>query len=441
MKDHQLVVNVEGFRAVKKAELILDGITVVAGENGCGKSTLSKLLYYLFKTANEYEEVVIDALRKELRDVSYVIDELLDLMPSSKKDDDQDFGYFGKRRFRINSNMSTDELREYFYKVVSFLEEHFLHVNNKDLDNNEFLINRWRNILLHREYKYKKYFDKTDKEMKDLILNIEETLFDSLSRAETKIKSRPVDVFFNTLLRHFSESSVPSFIEIKEYEYSIISSDSSRISTVHSIVENIYIDTPMIVGLDGVGGYQHWKELNEKLRYPALSNSEYIFDKNFAGIIDGNISIDDDMSRRFVYKRSDGMVFNLLNCATGVKSFAVLQLLYKNGHLNDKTLLIIDEPEVHLHPQWIVEYARLMVLLNKELGVKFFIASHNPDMVSAIKYISEKEQTDANLNFYLAEKEENEFTYTYRHLGTEIDEIFGSFNIALERINQYGVQE
>lgn len=145
------------------------------------------------------------------------------------------------------------------------------------------------------------------------------------------------------------------------------------------------------------------------------------------------------MSRRFVYKRSDGMVFNLLNCATGVKSFAILQLLYKNGHLNEKTLLIIDEPEVHLHPQWIVEYARLMVLLNKELGVKFFIASHNPDMVSAIKYISEKEQTDGNLNYYLAEKEENEFTYTYRHLGTEIDDIFGSFNIAIDRINLYGI--
>ena len=29
----------------------LDGITVVSGVNGCGKSTMSKLLYYIFRNA------------------------------------------------------------------------------------------------------------------------------------------------------------------------------------------------------------------------------------------------------------------------------------------------------------------------------------------------------------------------------------------------------
>jgi len=62
-------------------------------------------------------------------------------------------------------------------------------------------------------------------------------------------------------------------------------------------------------------------------------------------------------------------------------------------------LLIIDEPEAHLHPQWIVEYARILVLLNKKLGVKFMIASHNPDMVSALRYISEKEEILQNVHF------------------------------------------
>ena len=77
-------------------------------------------------------------------------------------------------------------------------------------------------------------------------------------------------------------------------------------------------------------------------------------------------------------------------------------------------------------------------MLNKEIGVNFFIASHNPDMVSAIKYISEKEGTTDGLNFYLAEKEKNKLQYNYRHLRTEIDPIFGSFNIAIDRINMYG---
>ena len=98
----------------------------------------------------------------------------------------------------------------------------------------------------------------------------------------------------------------------------------------------------------------------------------------------------------------------------------------------------MDEPESNLHPQWIIEYARLIVLLNKEIGVKFFIASHNPDMVSALKYISEKERVQDTLNYYLAEKIENKFSYNYRNLGVSIDPIFKSFNIAMDRINQYG---
>lgn len=107
--------------------------------------------------------------------------------------------------------------------------------------------------------------------------------------------------------------------------------------------------------------------------------------------------------------------------------------------MNEKTLLILDEPEAHLHPQWIVEYARIIVMLNKDLGVRFMIASHNPDMVSALRYISEKENTLQNLRFYLAEKTEDREQYNYKNLETDIEPVFQTFNIALDRINQYGI--
>lgn len=122
----------------------------------------------------------------------------------------------------------------------------------------------------------------------------------------------------------------------------------------------------------------------------------------------------------------------------------VFLLHNNNGYFSKDTFMIIDEPEAHLHPQWVVEYARLIVLLNKEMGVRFLLASHSPDFVSAIKYISEKEGVDDKLNFYLAEKckeEKEQFLYEYKSLGTSIDKIFESFNIAYERMDQYGLTE
>jgi hypothetical protein len=185
---------------------------------------------------------------------------------------------------------------------------------------------------------------------------------------------------------------------------------------------------------------QHWDELNEILAKSGKSSFTDLSNEISRHIIHGDVSINDDsdFGNDFVFKRDDEGVFNLLDCATGVKSFGMLQLLLKNGSLTDKTLLIIDEPESHLHPQWIIEYARLIVLLNKIVGVKFFIASHNPDMVSAIKHISHKEGVIDQVNFYIAEKNGKKYTYNYRHLGSEIDPIFESFNIALERIHYYG---
>lgn len=51
--DKIVELSVEDFKAVKKADISLNGITVVSGINGCGKSSLSQLLYYSFYYANQ----------------------------------------------------------------------------------------------------------------------------------------------------------------------------------------------------------------------------------------------------------------------------------------------------------------------------------------------------------------------------------------------------
>ena len=46
---------VRDYHAIKEAVIKLDGITVLSGINGCGKSTLSRWLYYLINGAKEFD--------------------------------------------------------------------------------------------------------------------------------------------------------------------------------------------------------------------------------------------------------------------------------------------------------------------------------------------------------------------------------------------------
>ena len=64
--DKIVELSVENFKAVKKADIALNGITVVSGINGCGKSSLSQLLYYSFYYANHFNEIIDSALNDEL---------------------------------------------------------------------------------------------------------------------------------------------------------------------------------------------------------------------------------------------------------------------------------------------------------------------------------------------------------------------------------------
>ena len=53
-----LRIEIENLRAIKKADIALDGITVIAGENSSGKSTISKLSYHLIDTILNYDAII-----------------------------------------------------------------------------------------------------------------------------------------------------------------------------------------------------------------------------------------------------------------------------------------------------------------------------------------------------------------------------------------------
>jgi predicted ATPase len=93
----------------------------------------------------------------------------------------------------------------------------------------------------------------------------------------------------------------------------------------------------------------------------------------------------------------------LLNTATGIKYFGLFQVLSQNNYLTENTILILDEPENHLHPKWQLKMAEVIVELVKN-GVKVLVNSHSPYMVEALKRYSEVEKIEEKTNFYLAEE-------------------------------------
>ncbi len=202
----------------------------------------------------------------------------------------------------------------------------------------------------------------------------------------------------------------------------------------------IYVDTPMAVS--SLSANKVWEDLSAMLRtsLKPMPDAARRIAMEISLILGGDVLIKDEgvglKELRYI-RRADGLNISINEVATGMKSFAYMLRLLQNGYIDNETLLIIDEPEAHLHPQWIVKFSKVLVLIQKLLGAKIMVASQDPDMVAAISAMSEAEGLAKVTNFYQASKEPGELRYTYVNLGNDISSIFERFNIALARMDEY----
>lgn len=117
-------------------------------------------------------------------------------------------------------------------------------------------------------------------------------------------------------------------------------------------------------------------------------------------IINGEFK-DNHIGHFFSRQNSQGYeeAYPLINVASGIKYFGIIQKLLNNGRLNGD-FVVIDEPENHLHPKWQLEFAKLIVELAK--FNKIIVASHSPYMIEALQRYSDTEGIKEKTNFYLA---------------------------------------
>ena len=442
------------YHAISSADIAIDGLTVLSGINGCGKSTISRWLYYLVNGSQRYENFVykrfINTLLAYCREYDRArhemnFDDTYHIVINKKNGTEKNTyrSPFAFQRFELKDRYNEEgaELTTEYYKMFvdvfsntleSFLaqdvpdttKKRVLRYLNKDagIDGNDALV--YSSVDVFREVS-------------------ENVLQKALQQRALDLKKRPIPLLFESVRDEYEdEIEEPTDMDLTEDGVSII--EGNRLAVLLGLRRAIYVDTPLALRTDALGN-RFWEELK---KYMNTKNADIDIEckkllRRVKDTLQGEVRFVKsdspfDTGELHFFNADNSVEIGIDETATGFKTFIYLQRLIENGHLDEETLFLLDEPEVHLHPQWIVEYAKLLVLLHKKLGVKIVLATHNPDMVAAIQSIAEREMILDRTHFYIATSGQKQDTFVFKDLGSDIEEIFSSFNIALERIAMYG---
>ena len=119
-------LHIENIAKIKKADIDINGITVIAGENNTGKSTVGKVLYCLFNSFYD----ISSKIKKNRKDA--FINIIMDL--GYYNDEQNDYDYF--------INIGSSDFEDMYEEICEVFE------SRKASDENENLVlNEVSNIL------------------------------------------------------------------------------------------------------------------------------------------------------------------------------------------------------------------------------------------------------------------------------------------------------
>jgi len=394
-------IELKNIGMLKKASVNLDGLTVIAGENDTGKTTVGKVIFCIIKAINRYEEDFQESREFKIKE-------------------QQDRIFFYLRR-NISYDNIKNKTRQQYLDLFDILPFH-----ENEIEKNDYL-KELKSFVQSNNYE-KEFTTK----LNELIAELESTM-SAPENKEESIQNALTKVFrseFNSNILYYNEDNG----HIKLYENDLLLlhveiNEKNKVSLKAvkpiEIKEATFIETPLILnnhdllirsqtGLDitkknsarlGVPYTTlHTKDLFDKLRFMFFSNLDIDFDsiinKTILDTIKGKVIYDDE-EKDFVYYMESGNKVSIKNTATGIKSFGIIQLLIDNGFIDRTSMLILDEPEIHLHPKWQLIYAQIICLLAQK-GIPILVTSHSPYMIEALKRYSDKNEITKKTNFYLS---------------------------------------
>lgn len=198
------------------------------------------------------------------------------------------------------------------------------------------------------------------------------------------------------------------------------------------ITKVFYFDSFSLFDNKSGGTYflEHVKSLEAALEITEdKNNKDWEVEKLIKEILGGEIKKENG---ELFFVRENGFKTHMKNTSSGVKQVAIIQTLLNNNELEPNSFLIMDEPEVNLHPEWQIKFAKILVLLLKELDLSIYIASHSPFFIEAIELYSQYYGLLDESFFYLTQKAEgyqydivsvdsNNLEAIYRNLGQPYD--------------------
>ena len=160
---------------------------------------------------------------------------------------------------------------------------------------------------------------------------------------------------------------------------------------------NIFVETPLILELerylpDYIGDFPyhiatllHWLKRKEDFSFIPKEDEQFI--KEFSNEVEKVIMGKIVKGQGGLVYQEKGKNFSIINTSSGTKSIGLLQYLVEERGITADTTLFWEEPEVHLHPEWQIKMARLLLFLASK-GVTVVISTHSPLIAEGIKLMA-----------------------------------------------------
>lgn len=464
-------LDIEGFGIINEAHIEIGKINVVGGVNSSGKSTASKLLYCFLKsmslnrkdyllaailpTINKFINYMAKPdkyLENDLPDKYTVDDDLLDIILDY---DDAKEKYNNGLKKYINLSEITDDMVIEIEKFIPIL----LDVNELGVTSvDKYLIESSNikhedNPIGYNDSFYKKSYSTILKSLfkNESLLNFEgkSCFYNDSFKASVSYEYTESD-HFGSLERYLDLATKEGlskddfhdfdnqFIYFTEGVFEFLT-DVFYIDSISAFDVEYYLNKNKNKKIKDVFGYkEHVEYLLKQLRNdndikPELSEEQInkidnINDK-ISKIIGGHTyrTIGDeiffDLDYYFIPTNSEKQ-FNI-HISSGIQQISIIQILLDNYKLYPGCFIIIDEPEVNLHPEWQFKFAEILVLLAKELDITLYLNSHSPMFIEAIEVLSQYYDLEDETNFYLTEKQNNN---KYNFVKVDYDNLFAIYD-------------